>query len=217
MLKLTLLMTSLLTLSTFANSIKDPHGLLYQLDNFSIKRSFQEEFIVGDYIKTESEICMTDEDGNEVCDVTYSDIEVTHSNAKSAQLSSGLIITKSTYEKHNRNAVRFFLSEQGNKILQKTNFQKSNSYYYNLKSLSIDDIDPNWAIATLSFDIVVIDTDGSEFAIPLQLTVEKDAPFVGQVASLSVESMNGNSLTFYTVIEWYKQIITPFGIKTLLK
>tara|TARA_B100001971_G_scaffold215195_1_gene260338 strand:- start:169937 stop:170590 length:654 start_codon:yes stop_codon:yes gene_type:complete len=217
MLKLTILTTTLFTLSTFASTVLDPHGLLNQLDNFSLKRNFQKEFVVGDYVETESEECTTDDNGDDVCGIKYNKIDVIDSSANSATLSSGFVITKNKYEEHKRNAVRYFLYEQESQIMAKANLNKSNNYYYKLNQLEIDDRDPDWAIADLAFELVIIDTDGSEFSIPLQLTVERDAPFAGQIASLSIDSPNGNFYTFFEVIGWLKQDVTKNGITSRMK
>ena len=202
MLKLIALIT--LTTSVLANTIKDPNGYLNQLDSFGLQRSFADEFVVGDQIETEQEICDIDQNGDMDCQMHYNQINVNQTTQDYALLDSGLIITKTKYLKNKKNPVRFFFNEQDDKILAKANINKNNDYYYELTDLYIDNSDPAWAEATLSFDIVIIDSDGSEFRIPMELEVERDAPFMGQISSLSVDSINGGYSTIFRVNSWIK-------------
>lgn len=199
------------TLSTQAFSqishIKDPKNILGQLDAFVDARSFSDEFKVFDFVDLEEKQCTiyNDGSGNDStmeCESNIDTKEVKEVNVDYALLQGNLAVLKSTYEKYDRNPVRFWLSINNNKFsnsLSNMGLVNKNSSQGEISVESITygeyDVNGKHDAAKVEFLVTMIGDDGSTLGFPFYLIVSKDLPFLGQIAEFGFDlEIDGHKL-----------------------
>jgi len=199
------------TLSTQAFSqnspIKDPKNILGQLDAFVEARSFSDEFKVFDFVDLEEKQCTiyNDGSGNDStmeCESNFDIKQIKEVNTDYALLQDNLAVLKSTYEKYDRNPVRFWLSMNKNKLSNSLSNmglvnKNSNQGEIAVESITYGEYDVNGKhdAAKVEFLVTIANDDGSIFEFPFYIIVSKDLPFLGQITEFGFDlEIDGHKL-----------------------
>lgn len=211
-----LLLSAVLTLtfSSFSHaiSLEDPHSIMDEVNYFKEARSFKNEFKVGDRVKTVSNSCWTetDTDGNTSsgCDALISDIKVNKVNANEAFFNNNFAISKTYYERLDRNPINillemneietFLVSKQlspSESIMRLNSFEESYSA----------ELGAN--IMTVKFTMIS-ETEDFSFEFPMYVVLAQGLPFLGQIAEFSIDEdladVPSTWEAMYKVIDWVK-------------
>ena len=199
------------TLSTQAFSqnshIKDPNNILGQLDSFVAARTFSDEFKVFDFVDLEEKQCTiyNDGSGNDSimeCESSIDTKEIKEVNADYALLQDNLAVLKFTYEKYDRNPVRFWLSKNQSKLSSSLTSmglvdKSSNQSEISIESITFGEYDINGKhdAAKVEFLVTIVGDDGSVFEFPFYIVVTKDLPFLGQITEFGFDlEIDGHKL-----------------------